>query len=172
MQGARAVRDRRTRRRCPVPARRGSMPVRQQVEEPLHDERPTARMARARACSRAAEASPGRRRRAAGRPTPTAWLTRRFSCSRAVSAWVDECRRECPEPGRDAVDDLARGDESFDDVRALRSSRARAVSSSRAVRPRPRHGLDVGDGRVRRRSGRSRDRRVGSGRRRMVTARG
>ncbi len=49
-------------------------------------------------------------------PTPAAWLIRRFSWSRLASAGRHGPGRKRTESGRHAVDDLAGGDESLDDV--------------------------------------------------------
>ena len=82
--GARAARGRRTRRRCPAPARPGgSRPP--ALEDPLDEQRPAAASGRARACSRAAGASPARPR--AGTAAHAGGVAHsRFSWSRAASA--------------------------------------------------------------------------------------
>ena len=82
-----------------------------------------------------------------GRPTPAACDASRFSWSRAASSGRDGRRGQVAEPGRDAVDDLAAGDEPLDDVARLLHPLA-GVDVERGAGAVAGDGLDVGDGQV------------------------
>ena len=95
------------------------------------------RCAPARGCSPGAGASPGRPRAASGAPDPGGVAHQEVLLEpRGVGSGRIETRRQVAEPGRHAVDDLARGDEPLDRRREPPASGRGPPSSSVAPAPR------------------------------------